>query len=57
MTALPFQVAAGVPAATAFDPAEPFIAAAMLAGAAALLAGLRPTAAPAADPARTAAQP
>ena len=57
MTALPFQVAAGVPGATALDPAEPFIATAMLAGAAALLAGLRPTAALAADPARTAAQP
>jgi len=57
MTALPFQVAAGVPAATAFDPAEPFIATAMLAGAAALLAGLRPTAPLAADAAHTGAQP
>jgi hypothetical protein len=57
MTALPFQVAAGVPGATAFDPAEPFIATAMLAGAAALLAGLRPTAALAADAARIEPRP
>ena len=57
MTAQPFQVAAGVPAATAFDPAEPFIATAMLAGAAALLAGLRPTAPLAADAAHTGARP
>ena len=44
MTALVFQTAAGVPGATAVDPAEPLIAAAMLAGAGALLGNLRRTA-------------
>jgi hypothetical protein len=42
MTALVFQTAAGVPGATPVDPAEPVIAAAMLAGATALLAHIRP---------------
>jgi len=46
MTALVFQTAAGVPEATAVDPAEPLIAAAMLAGAGALLGNLRRTAVP-----------
>jgi hypothetical protein len=41
LVALPFQVAAGVPGATAFDPLEPPIAAAFLVAAVALLAGLR----------------
>jgi hypothetical protein len=49
MTALVFQTAAGVPGATPFDPAEPFIAAAMLAGAAALLGGLRRSPVPGGD--------
>jgi len=46
MTALAFQTAAGVPGATAVDPAEPLITAAMLAGAGALLGNLRRTAVP-----------
>jgi hypothetical protein len=41
MTALVFQTAAGIPGATPYDPAEPVIAAAMLAGATALLAHIR----------------
>jgi hypothetical protein len=39
--ALVFQAAAGIPGATAFDPQEPYIAAAILGSAAALLAGVR----------------
>jgi hypothetical protein len=42
LTALVFQARAGVPGATAFDPQEPFIAAAFLAAAVVLFAGLRP---------------
>jgi hypothetical protein len=42
MIALLFQTAAKVPGATPFDPHEPFIAAAILAAAAALLVNLRP---------------
>jgi hypothetical protein len=41
--ALLFQAAARIPAATAFDPQEPYIAAAVLAAAAALLVGVRPS--------------
>lgn len=41
MSALVSQAAAGVPGATALDPAEPFIAAAMLAGTVALLRNTR----------------
>ena len=40
MAALPAQVAAGVPGATAFDPQEPWIAALITAAAAAMLGGL-----------------
>jgi hypothetical protein len=42
MVALPYQVAAGVPGATPFDPGEPVIAAGFLLAAAALLASARP---------------
>lgn len=47
LLALRFQAAARIPGATAFDPQEPYIAAAIAGAAAALLAGLRrlPTAA------------
>jgi hypothetical protein len=41
LVALPFQAAADVPGATAFDPMEPVIALAFLLAAAALLAGVR----------------
>jgi len=41
MTALLFQAAAQVPGATAFDPQEPFIAAAITGAAIALLMNLR----------------
>jgi len=41
LTALPFQAAADIPGATAFDPMKPPIALAFLIAAAALLAGLR----------------
>jgi hypothetical protein len=40
--ALLFQAAARIPGATSVDPQEPFIAAAIIAAAAALLANLRP---------------
>jgi len=42
MTALLFQAAAQVPGATPYDPQEPFIAVAIVAAAAVLLANLRP---------------
>jgi hypothetical protein len=46
LVAMPFQVSAGVPEATAFDPLEPPIAAVFAIAAAALLAGLRGAPAP-----------
>ncbi|SHN78411.1 hypothetical protein SAMN05660350_02612 [Geodermatophilus obscurus] len=47
LIALRSQAAAGIPGATAFDPQEPPIAAAIVGAAAALLAGMRPQAFPA----------
>jgi len=41
LVALPFQVATGMPGATALDPLEPVIAALFVVGAALLLAPLR----------------
>jgi hypothetical protein len=46
MVALLFQAATKVPGASAFDPQEPFVAAAILAAAVALLGTLRPSEGP-----------
>lgn len=57
MVALPFQVAAGVPGATAFDPVEPVIASGFLLAAVALIASARPQRASRGDPRSSTSNP